>query len=167
MPTAHAPAPQAKGDAVTWEDPKGWEKKPGGGMRHSTYTVPPAEGDKEPGELVVFYFPPPAGGGDVESNITRWVGQMQGADAKDIKRTDRTVNDIPQHIVEVPKGTYDKGASAMGKEDKVENYGLLGAIIVAPDASKYFYKLTGPANTVKASRDQFFALLDSIKPKAN
>lgn len=133
-------------------------------MRHTSYKIPAAKGDKADGELVVYYFGPTQGG-DVESNITRWVSQFEGADLKTIKRTDRTVNDLSQHIVEVPKGTYDLGASSMSKVQKVDNYSLLAAIVVAP-TGKYFFKLTGPMATVKASHDSFYKLLDSIKVKS-
>jgi hypothetical protein len=163
-PTAHAVPPKVDRDGVAWEDPKGWEKIPGTGMRHTSYKIPATKGDKADGELVVYYFGPTQGG-DVESNINRWIGQFENADLKAVKRTDRTVNDISQHIVEVPKGTYDLGASSMSKVQKVDNYGMLGAIVVAP-TGKYFFKLTAPMNTVKASHDAFYKLLDSIKAKS-
>lgn len=163
-PTAHAVPPKADRDGVVWEDPKGWEKIPGTGMRHTSYKVPATKGDKADGELVVFYFGPTVGG-DVDSNINRWIAQFENADLKAVKRTDRTVNDISQHIVEVPKGTYDLGASSMSKVQKVDNYGLLGAIVIAP-TGKYFFKLTAPMNTVKASHDTFYKLLDSVKAKS-
>jgi hypothetical protein len=166
---ATAPAPAAppaplNRDGVAWEDPKGWEKIPGSGMRHTSYKIPAAKGDKDGGELVVYYFGPTQGG-EVDSNINRWVAQFEGADVKAIKRTDRTVNDIEQHIVEIPKGTYDLGASSMSAVKKVDNYGLLGAIVVAP-TGKYFFKLTGPMATVKAAHDPFYKLLDSVKAKS-
>jgi hypothetical protein len=163
-PAAHEAQPKSNRDGVAWEDPAGWEKIPGTGMRHTSYKIPAAKGDKDPGELVVYYFGPTQGG-DVDSNINRWIGQFEGADQKAIKRSDRTVNDIEQHIVEIPKGTYDLGASSMSAVKKVDNYGMLGAIVVAP-TGKYFFKLTGPIKTVKAAHDPFYKLLDSVKVKS-
>jgi hypothetical protein len=163
-PTAQAVPVKLNRDGVAWDDPAGWEKIPGTGMRHTSYKIPAAKGDKDGGELVVYYFGPTQGG-EVDSNINRWVSQFEGADLKAIKRVDRTVNDISQHIVEIPKGTYDLGASSMSKVQKVDNYGLLGAIVVAP-TGKYFFKLTGPMATVKQAHDPFYKLLDSVKPKS-
>jgi hypothetical protein len=39
---------------------------------------------------------------------------------------------------------------------------LLGGIVSSP-SGVYFFKLTGPTKTVKAARDPFLKMLDSVK----
>lgn len=132
-------------------------------MRKATYAVPKAEGDTEDAELAVFYFG--AGqGGDVEANITRWTGQFADVPEGSIQRTERTVSDVAQHIVEIPAGTYTNSMAMHGPRTPQKDYALLGAVVQAPTGN-YFFKLTGPSKTVKASKDAFYTLLDSIKPK--
>lgn len=152
-PPPQPPKPVAK--RLVWDDPPQWKKLPAKGMRMASYEIPPAKGDKEAGELNVFIL-----GGDIEPNIQRWVGEFSGMPLKSVVRQDRTVNDTRQAIVEVPKGKFSGG---MGDKGERENYGLLGGIVVAASGAQYFFKLTGPANTIKAAKPPFYALLDSIR----
>jgi hypothetical protein len=152
---------------IDWTDPPEWKRvQPKSSMRKASYEIPASGNDKEPGELSVFYFGPSEGGG-VEDNIKRWVGQFEGLKPDAVQRSERSVNDLTQYIVEVESGSYS--GTAMGPHapaaPKKENQGLLGAVIEAP-TGRYFFKLSGPSATVKAARDPFFKLLDSIKAKA-
>jgi hypothetical protein len=165
-PPAPAPVAQAKPAAppeppkpaakpLEWDDPPQWKKVPASGMRAASYEIPAAKGDKEGATLNVFVL-----GGDVDANIQRWVDEFTGMDLKTVVRNERKVNDMRQAVVEVPKGKFSGGMSDKGPSD---NYGLLGAIVVAPSSAEYFFKLTGPAATVKAARGPFYALLDSMR----
>lgn len=146
---------------VTWEDPAGWQRVSlNNPMRKATYRVPRAQGDSEDGELAVFYFGP-GQGGTIDANVDRWVKQFSGIDADDVKRADRSANGLRQHTVEIEKGTFASGMPG-GPTRPKEGYGLLGGIVVAP-SGPYFFKLTGPSATVKAAREAFYALLDSVK----
>jgi hypothetical protein len=148
------PAPAAK--PLEWDDPPQWKKKtPSSAMRRASYEIPPAKGDKNPGELNVFIL-----GGEIEPNIKRWVDEFSGFDPKTLVRHDRTVNDMTQAVVEVPNGTFSGG---MGSPGASANYGLLGAIVVTPSGAEYFFKLTGPSATVKAARDPFYKMLDGMR----
>jgi len=77
-----------------------------------------------------------------------------------VVRTDRQVNEMRQAVVEIPKGKFSGG---MGDKGPSDNFGLLGAIVVAPSGQEYFFKLSGPSATIKAARDPFYALLDSMR----
>ena len=153
VPSKKPKPPPAK--RLEWDDPKQWKKVQAGGMRTASYQIPPAPGDKEIAELNVFVL-----GGDIESNIQRWIDEFSGVDPKTLSRSDRVVNDMTQAVVEVPKGTFSGG---MGENSKSDDFGLLGAIVVTPEDSKYFFKLTGPAATVKTAREPFYQLLDSVR----
>ena len=151
---AAPPAPAAK--QLEWDDPPEWKRvKPSSSMRRASYEIPPVKGDKAVGELNVFIL-----GGDVEPNIQRWVDEFSGFDPKTLVRSDRTVNDMTQAVVEIPKGRFSGG---MGSNTASDNYGLLGAIVVTPAGLKYFFKLTGPAATVKAARAPFYKMLDGMR----
>jgi len=129
-------------------------------MRKATYVVPRAAGDKDDGDLGVFYFGPGQGGG-LDANIDRWVKQFKNIKVDDVKRADRSVGGLVAHTIEIPSGTYDPGAMGGGKGPK-DNYSLLGAIVEAPSGS-YFFKLVGPKATVAKAKKPFFVLVDSIK----
>jgi hypothetical protein len=154
-----AAAPSKKPKVVPkrleWDDPKVWKKVPASGMRLASYQIPPVAGDKEIAELNVFSL-----GGDVESNIQRWIEEFKGFDATTLSRTDRVVNDLSEAVVEIPKGTFNGG---MGEGGESPNFGLLGAIVTTPENLLYFFKLTGPSATVEAARKPFYELLDSVR----
>jgi hypothetical protein len=140
---------------LEWDDPKVWKKVPASGMRVASYQIPPVKGDKEIAELNVFSL-----GGDVESNIQRWIDEFSGFDARTLSRSDRVVNDLAEAVVEIPKGKFSGG---MGEGGPTDNFGLLGAIVTTSENSQYFFKLTGPSATVQAAREPFYQLLDSVR----
>jgi hypothetical protein len=152
-PSTKPKAPPVK--RMEWDDPKQWKKIPASGMRYMSYQIPPVAGEKEIAELNVFVL-----GGDIESNIQRWIDEFSNFDATTLARSDRVVNDMTQAVVEIPKGKFSGG---MGEGSASENFGLLGAIVVTPENSTYFFKLTGPSATVTAARVPFYQLLDSVR----
>ena len=151
---AQPPAPPLVDEKVIWEDPPEWKRLPSSGMRYASYEIPAAKGDKLAGELNVFIL-----SGEVEENIQRWIDEFSGFNLKTLVRSRRTVNDLPQAIVEIPNGRFNGG---MGDTKASDNYGLLGAIIVAPSGAEFFFKLTAPSKAVKAARKPFYKLLDSV-----
>ncbi|HET9954401.1 MAG TPA: hypothetical protein VFQ61_07850 [Polyangiaceae bacterium] len=164
-PAANLPAagtlPSALPLGVTWADPTGWQRLPlQNPMRKATYRVPRATGDKEDGELAVFYFGPSEGGG-LEANVQRWIKQFQDVPAEKVRRAERTQNGLRQHTLEIDSGTFSSGMPGGPTQPKA-GYGLLGGIVEAPSGA-YFFKLTGPSATVQAARPGFTALLDSVK----
>jgi hypothetical protein len=154
--TAAATPPKPAAKPLEWDDPSEWKRiPPSSPMRKASYEIPAAKGDPKAGELNVFVL-----GGDVDANIQRWVDEFSGVDPKTIARSERTVNGMREALVELPKGKFSGGMSDLHPSD---NYGLLGAIVVTPSGAEYFFKLVGPAATVKAARAPFYKLLDSIR----
>jgi len=172
-PAAQSPGPAAQKPAdesasppveITWVDPPGLRRvAPKNAMRKASYEVPRAGADSEDGELAVFYFGP-GQGGSIDANVDRWVKQFSGISASDVKRADREANGLRQHTVEIPRGTFDAGQMGMssGKKGPRSDYALLGAIVETPSGA-YFFKMTGPVNTVAAARGPFLQLLDSVR----
>lgn len=103
-------------------------------------------------------------GGSVDANVDRWIGQF-GADAnKTAKRTKKKIAGFDVTVVEV-EGTFAGGMMGM-KSDRgpSEGWALLGAIVETP-GMPHFFKMTGPAKSVRAARAELDELLASLAPR--
>jgi hypothetical protein len=147
---------------ITWVDPPAFKRvPPSNPMRKASFIVPHVAGEADDGELTVFYFGP-GQGGSIDANVDRWVKQFGDVKPGDVKRADREANGLHQHTVELDSGTFSPGMMGGSSKPK-EHYGLVGGIVETPSGA-YFFKLTGPTNTVKHAKPDFYKLLDSIKP---
>lgn len=157
MPSAD-PATYGKQGPILWEAPASWlAVQPGNEMRAAQYNVPGPEG-QEPGELTVFYFGP-GGGGGVDANLERWVGQLQGGPPA--VRGERVVDGMKVYTID-GSGTFDAGAAMMGGGAPKENQRVLGAI-AETEVGLYFFKLVGPAVTLGENEAQWEQFLASLK----
>jgi hypothetical protein len=145
--------------------PSVWTRVPApSDMRAAQFKVPHADSDAEDGELVLFYFGK-GQGGSPEQNVERWTSQFTRSDGKPAKDgavvTIRTVNGLKQTSVDVA-GTYKP--MAMGGSGGVDKPGwrLLAAVVEGP-GGPWFWRLTGPENTVGAAKPQLDALLASLE----
>jgi len=140
---APATAPPAE-SSLSWKTPAKWQVMPNtSSMRLATYRV---GGDAE---MAVSQA-----GGSVDANVERWISQF-GPDAKkNAKVTTKKVSGLDVTIVDVT-GTF-----AGEKTD----WALLGAIVATP-GMPHFFKLTGPAKTVKAARPELDELVASFTTK--
>jgi hypothetical protein len=164
-PGAAAPAAKALPGDISWSEPASWKRSPRQvPMRKATYQIPHTPKDKEDAELGIFYFGP-GQGGTVDANVDRWVKQFSDVPLDKVKRADRSANGLVQHTVEIDSGTFNANSMMQGAAKPKENFALLGAIVEAPSGA-YFFKLTGPADTVAAARADFYKLLDSVQPKS-
>ncbi len=106
-----------------------------------------------------------AAGGDVAANIERWKGQFAGGDAKDQKTEEMKLGKWQVYLVDVSGNFAERmggGPFAGGKVVNRENYAMAGAILVHPEGQKYFVKMIGPADVVKANREAFVTMIKSI-----
>jgi hypothetical protein len=160
---AHSATPVAGG--LKYTAPPEWiSEQPTSSMRQAQYRLPKADGDPEDAELVVFYFQ--GGGGGVQMNIDRWIGQFTKADGSAVndiaKTTKKESHKIPITIVDV-SGTYMAGMGPMLAETKAKpNFRMLAAVAEAANGP-WFFKLTGPAKTVGKWEIGFQSFLDSIQ----
>lgn len=158
-----SPAEFGKSGPLRWVAPEGWTaSQPASSMRLAEYVVPPAEGSQA-GEVSIFYFGA-AGGGGVEANVTRWIGQFSGADgaAPTSNQSEETVNGLKVHRVDA-SGTFNPGMSGNGVPR--ENHRMLAAIVES-SAGLYFFKLVAPADTIAARQTEFEAFVKSFSPGA-
>ena len=125
-------------------------------MRAANYRVTGSGGD---GEIVVFHFPD-VGGGPIQLNIERWVGQFSSNTGEPVEPTitEFETNGMPITLVEL-SGTY-QGMRPPPKP----NQHFFGAIIEAPVVGNVFIRLVGPEATVLENKDAFMNLLHNLKP---
>jgi hypothetical protein len=144
---------------VKWKAPATWKAQGERQMRVATYSIPAAAGDKDAGELAIFYFGPGQGGG-VQANIDRWEGQFSQKAAAP-KTTKSSVAGMAVTLVDVV-GTYALSAGPMSPEKvNKSGYRMLGYIVEAPKGA-VFFKFTGPAKTVTTNEAAFQAMIKGI-----
>ena len=139
---------------LTFTRPADWKWVPvNSPMRKAQLAVPGADASKS-ADLTFFHFGE-GGAGGVEANAQRWLKQFSGkAGAEKIE---------PQEIAGVKvtlvstEGTFTSGMPG-GEAKTLENYALLGAMIENPEGL-VFVKMTGPVETVKASREKFIEFI--------
>ena len=129
-------------------------------MRAATYDVPAAAGDSEGAECAVFYFGQGQGGG-VQANVDRWLGQFQEKPSAPPPAKKQTIAGLPVTTIEYG-GTYLAGGPMQPNKTPKSGYQLVGVIVEAPEGN-VFYKLTGPAKTVKSARASFDKMIASLK----
>lgn len=128
-------------------------------MRAATYEAAGSAGNAE---VAVYYFGP-GQGGDVETNMTRWINQFQGLPDGAAKRSSEEHNGLMHSILQVESGTFSSGMPG-GPTTPQKDYGMSASIVTAP-SGEYFFKMTGPAATVKAQQKNFSRLLESVRVK--
>jgi hypothetical protein len=161
--TGPAPTGPATAGGLTWDDFAPLTRRaPKSQMRAAEYGI---EGDDK-SELTVFYFGE-GQGGDVEANISRWLGQFTQPDGSDTaaksKRSTMQVSGMDVSLVET-SGNFSGG---MGMQPSAAppsgEYALLGAIAKGPKGS-VFFKLTGPRPSVEKARLAFSKMMGSLRP---
>jgi hypothetical protein len=151
---------------LTYTAPAMWHSRPpASSMRVAEFVVPKAQGDSEDAELTIFYFGA-AGGGGVEANVDRWIGQVQQPDGSPSKtkarRADRTINGLKVTTVDV-SGTYTAEMSpGAAQHFNKPVYRLCAAVVETPQGA-YYIKMTGPAKTVAAAQPDYEKFLSSLK----
>lgn len=93
-------------------------------------------------------------GGSVQANINRWYGQFEDPFGKD---TTFNNNDLSITFVDI-RGRF----LGMQAERGQDNYQMLAAIVEAPDGA-YFFKLTGPQETVSSLSNSFASFVRTIR----
>ena len=160
-PSNSAAGTTASAAGVTWTIPEGWDLVGPRPMRAATYMIGKGELESECG---VFFFGN-GQGGDIETNINRWIGQFQQPDGSDSKSKakvgHRDVNGLKVTTIDLA-GTFMSGG--MGGQPQVSKLGfrLLGAIVEAPDGP-LFFKLTGPIASVDDIQPDFEYLIGALK----
>ena len=159
---AHAPSGLLSADSPPWDLPANWSAvPPSSPVRLAEYRVPAPQPDGEPGEVAVFFLGP--SDADVDDTLRRWASSFDAESAGKAKRWERRDGKHPAHFVEVA-GTY-LGATTMAPEGAKPalrpDWMMIGAIVQVP-LGPYYFKMTGPMQTIAAARDAFLAMIDSV-----
>ena len=148
----------APAGSIELDMPKDWEKQsPSSSMRIVQAAIP---GPGGPGEFAVFFFGP-GGGGGVEANIDRWVGQMETSDHP--KPETFESGGMKVTWVDV-KGTMKPSQMGMGSSTPLSDARLYGAVVEGP-GGPWFFKATGSNKTMAPQRDAFVTMLKSVRTK--
>jgi hypothetical protein len=159
---AHGASAAPAASNLKFTPPAEWiVETPTSTMRKAQYRLPRVNGDPEDAELSVFYFP--GEGGSVEANIDRWKGQFQNTDGSPATGivSRRESHGIPVTVVDV-KGIYLAGNGMMGESKPKPNFRMLAAV-AETSAGPWFFKLTGPGNTIAKWEPSFQSFLDTIQ----
>ena len=150
---------------LTFTAPAAWHTRPAAGtMRVAEFVVPRAAGDPEDAEVIVYFFGLSVG--SVDSNVDRWIGQMQqpdGSASKDkARREAQTINGLKVTMVDVA-GTYvaEVRPGATERYNKPD-FRLRAAVIETPRGA-YYIKMTGPAKTMAAADGEFKKFLSTLR----
>ncbi len=145
MPAAHTAD-------LTWTLPQGWVEGAAGGMRLATFHL---ENDPKDIDVSIVVLDGMAGG--LESNLSRWLGQIQlSAAENDLKKliaeaqSVRTKDRSEAKIYDLTALTGDSNAASMI------------VAIISVNSKTVFVKMTGNKNNCRKQKDGFLDLVRSI-----
>lgn len=154
-PTPMGPSDRPSGGMV-YTLPQGWSEQPvTSSMRLAQGQIPGAAG---PGEFAIFYFGP-GQGGDTESNLARWVSQVEPT--SEPVRDSFESNGLKITWIEVA-GTLQATGMGMGPTSPQPG-GRLFAAVVEGAGGPWFLKVIGPDSTLAAERGKFLAMLKGMR----
>ncbi len=165
MPSLEEVARQASALTVaglTFDLPLGWiAEQPSSMMRLAQYRVP---GDAGAAELTVFSFGP-GQGGDVQSNIDRWVAQFEPSATEsvpDVQSFDK--EDLKVWMVNA-RGTYTPAAMGpmVSPQAPKMRQALFGLIVEGAPQGSVFIKVIGPEETLRAQDNNLQAFAKSVR----
>ena len=145
---AAAKTTQVKHKTLTLNVPENWKQTPErSSMRLATYEIKGDGDDGGTAEMAIYSFP--GGGGAVEQNISRWIGQFESKGRKQ-KVTRGKAGDNDYYVVEV-SGTYNKPVGPpIRRQTKPVAGSRMLAVILQLDSGVYYLKMTGGDEIVKA-----------------
>jgi hypothetical protein len=158
---AVAPAPEGRrveAVGVVFDLPERWTRQaPSSAMRIAQAEIP---GEAGPALLSVFHFGA-GGGGSVEANLERWVGQVEVAPGVEPERGAFEVGALRVTWIDVSGTLVPTGMG--GPSEPAPDSKLVGAVIEG-EGGPWFFKATGPAATLAAAREEFLAMLRTARP---
>ncbi|MFN2239954.1 MAG: hypothetical protein ABR524_11230 [Thermoanaerobaculia bacterium] len=151
--TSGAPDPASAG--VAYQLPDGWNRvQPASSMRIDQAVIPGAAGSAE---LVVFFFGVGSGGG-TQDNLDRWAQQVESQTPP----TQETFQSNGLNIVMIDtSGVLMPSTMGSGPATPQPNSRMYGAVVEG-EGGPWFFKMTGPEETMAQQRDNFLQLLRTV-----
>lgn len=153
--------------AIKFDAPAGWvSKAPSSSMRVADWTLPKADGDAEDAMLTLYFFGA-GGGGGLQANIDRWIGQMtqpDGKASKDVAKTATLTSASGLKITTVDiAGTYIAEVTP-GSPERFNKPGFrMRTALVETAGGAHYVKFVGPAKTVAKWSASFDAFLKTVR----
>ncbi len=162
---SHGREAAAQSGALVFDPPDDWISHAASSpMRVAQFTLPKAQADIEDAELIVFYFG--GAGGSVEANLERWTNQMlqpDGSSSAEVATTTSfMVGELAVTVLDVPGIYAAEVRPGSGMRYHKPGFRLKAAVVETP-AGPYFFRLTGPEQTVRTWDDGFTSLLESVR----
>lgn len=137
--TERAPSPRG----VRYDVPADWDARPpSSSMRVAEWGLPGAA------ECALFTFP---GGGSVDANFERWLGQFtqpDGRSSTDVaRRMSMDVRGFEVQFLQVTGTFHASNAMMNGPGETLPDHALIGAVFPTQPAP-YFLKCTGPRGAI-------------------
>jgi hypothetical protein len=133
-------------------------ESPSSSMRKAQFRLPKAEAEAKDAELVVFFFP---GGGSVQSNLDRWIGQFEqpdGRESKDVAKIEtEKVGRSTITFLDI-SGTVKTTSMTDGSLINEPNQRMIAAII-EDEGSFHFVKASGGVATIEKWREEIIAFV--------
>ena len=167
---AGASATVAAVPPLLWDAPAGWAKLdvPATGPKKAVYHVDKAGNDTDEGEAGVFFLGTGAKG-DPAVAFKEWFDEFDGNVGATAARETFAVGALQVETVDVA-GTFKipltpkpRGKKASPVQMVKSRWRVYGAVVKTPDRGNWFFKLTGPDDTVQAARSAFRAMLGSVR----
>jgi hypothetical protein len=138
--------------------PPGWEDRGASGMRLATLAMPPG------GQHEVTVIP---ASGSLESNVARWVGQLDEAADEDTRqrRAAAAIAAAESLDVDGAKASVVLLLDAAAESSADAGQAVLAAIIPIDDTSALFVKFKGDAGVARRERENFTRFVSSIRWK--
>jgi hypothetical protein len=169
-PAATRPAAEPLVTPLSWDVPAAWTKLPAPktGTTKASYRAPRVGNDKADAEVTVFFYGT-GNAGDPERVWKEWFGQFENDAGGAPERATFRGAAFSGEQVEVT-GAYKVGLGPTqrgGKRSPMEmirqGYRLVGAAVKTPDRGNWFFKMTGPDETVQAAKTAFEEMVKSAR----
>ncbi len=153
MEDVPTPSPPAPTRGITVTAPEGWEKSEGSSMRAASFSISGDDG----ATADVSVIPLPGESGSVLDNVNRWRKQL---DLSPIASADDP--ELGKNI-ESPSGEFFLSHMVSSEAIKDGKKQAISAAILSKPDKTWFFKITGEADLVEASREKFEEFVRSAK----
>jgi hypothetical protein len=140
---------------IAYQLPEGWNRvQPASSMRIDQAVIPGAAGSAE---LVVFFFGAGSGGG-TQDNLDRWAQQVESQTPP----TQETFQSNGLNVIWIDTtGVLMPSTMGSGPATPQPNSRMYAAVIEG-EGGPWFFKMTGPEETMAQQREKFLQLLRSV-----
>ncbi len=165
LPAAPADTVRTEAVRLRFSVPPAWIRVPApSDERAAQWKLPRAPGDREDGELILFFFGR-GKGGSAQENLERWQAlfiQPDGRPSRDVSVVaTRTVRGLRITSLDLA-GTYKPPPPSDGPLPPPKRGQRMLAAIVEDDEGPWFFRALGPQATIAQAKPGIEAMLDSL-----